>query len=66
MRLVRGPTLRDALPRRAAGAERVLRILTPVADALDTAHEESLIHRDVKPHNILIARATMPSSPTSA
>ncbi len=35
--------------------ERVLRLLEQVGDALDSAHERGLIHRDVKPGNILIA-----------
>jgi serine/threonine protein kinase len=32
-----------------------LAILTPIADALETAHKQNLIHRDVKPQNILFA-----------
>ncbi len=34
--------------------DRTLRVLTPIADALDTAHEAGLIHRDIKPQNILV------------
>jgi serine/threonine-protein kinase len=35
--------------------EKVVRIVTAVADALDYAHQRGLLHRDVKPANILMA-----------
>src|SRR5215217_3480678 len=54
MRLVRGPNLKDMIVSRELDAGRTLRILKPVADALDTAHEAGLTHRDVKPQNILV------------
>jgi Protein kinase domain len=54
MRLVRGPNLKDMILARELDAGRSLRILTPVADALDAAHETGLIHRDIKPQNILV------------
>ncbi|MEA2409903.1 MAG: serine/threonine kinase PknH [Thermoleophilaceae bacterium] len=55
MRLVRGPNLKDMILSRELDAGRSLRILTPVADALDAAHAEGLIHRDIKPQNILVS-----------
>jgi len=55
MRLVRGPTLKDLIISRQLDAGRALRILTPVAEALDTAHGAGLIHRDIKPQNILVS-----------
>ena len=55
MRLVRGPTLKDLIVSRQLDAGRTLRILTPVAEALDTAHGAGLIHRDIKPQNILVS-----------
>ena len=54
MRLVRGPTLKDMILARELDAGRSLRLLEQVADALDAAHEVGLIHRDVKPQNILV------------
>jgi serine/threonine protein kinase len=55
MRLVRGPTLKDMIVSRELDAGRALRVLRPVAGALDAAHEAGLTHRDVKPQNILVA-----------
>lgn len=56
MQLVQGRSLREVLDdRRQLGIDEVLRIATSVASALDAAHLAGLVHRDVKPGNILIA-----------
>ena len=38
--------------------DEVVRIVTGVADALDYAHDHQMLHRDVKPANIMIARSS--------
>jgi hypothetical protein len=54
MRLIRGPSLKDELGVGPLDPARALVLLAPLADALDSAHEAGLIHRDVKPQNVLI------------
>jgi hypothetical protein len=54
MRMVEGPTLKDLIQARQLDDRRALRLLTQVAEALDAAHARGLIHRDVKPHNVLV------------
>ncbi|MDQ1445448.1 MAG: eukaryotic-like serine/threonine-protein kinase [Acidimicrobiaceae bacterium] len=56
MELVKGRTLRQALEVDAAlSSSTAARIAIDVADALDCAHRNGLVHRDVKPANILLA-----------
>ncbi|MFD8307661.1 serine/threonine-protein kinase [Streptomyces sp. NPDC059690] len=59
MRYVDGSDLRHLLDRRGPLApSTTLRIAAQVGSALDAAHEHGLVHRDVKPGNILVARGT--------
>ncbi len=54
MPFMRGGTLAARIKAGGLGAVEALTILRPVADALDTAHAANVVHRDVKPQNILL------------
>ncbi len=57
MRFVQGGDVRSLLRREGPlPPERVASIVSPVASALDAAHAVGLVHRDVKPANILLDR----------
>ncbi|HKP90931.1 MAG TPA: serine/threonine-protein kinase [Thermoleophilaceae bacterium] len=56
MEYVEGGTLRDEIAAGPLPHERVLPILRGVADALDHAHGLGVLHRDVKPANVLLRK----------
>jgi serine/threonine-protein kinase len=53
MPLMTGGSLADRLQRGAMSVSEVARFLVPIAQALDFAHDQGVLHRDVKPNNIL-------------
>src|SRR3954463_10277834 len=54
MEYVPGHTLRDEIARGPIDPVRAIEILCAVASALDHAHQHGVVHRDVKPANVLI------------
>jgi serine/threonine protein kinase/Tol biopolymer transport system component len=54
LRFIDGKTLKAVLQQQKLGTTQILRIIRPVADALSYAHSRGVLHRDVKPSNILI------------
>ncbi|ADD40961.1 protein kinase domain-containing protein [Stackebrandtia nassauensis] len=56
MELVEGRTLADLLQERVRlPVQRTMRIIAEAADGLEAAHRAGIIHRDVKPGNIIVA-----------
>jgi serine/threonine protein kinase len=54
MEFVDGVNLRQLIQSRRLSPDEALGIITPVCDALQAAHERGIVHRDVKPENLLI------------
>lgn len=54
MGLVEGETLAARIARGKMPAKEAIPLFGRIADALDAAHEKSVIHRDLKPANIMI------------
>ena len=52
--LVEGQTLRDFMPRARTQMKEALNVIAQTADALSAAHAAGIVHRDVKPENIML------------
>ena len=59
MPFVPGGTLKQKMGR-ALSYQQAAALLAPIARALQYAHEQNIIHRDVKPANILISQSGAP------
>jgi eukaryotic-like serine/threonine-protein kinase len=57
MEYLEGETLAQRLERGPLSLDEVLRYGAQVADALDKAHQQGVIHRDLKPGNIILTKS---------
>jgi len=56
MELLEGETLQHHIDQKPLPLDRLLDFAIQIADALDAAHTRGVIHRDIKPGNIMVSR----------
>src|ERR1700704_3580972 len=56
LELLEGRTLKDEIGATPLPLERLLDLAIQIADALDAAHAQGIVHRDVKPANIFVTK----------
>ena len=54
MKYIEGHTLKAVNERAALPLDEIVRIMPPIAGALDYAHAHGVLHRDIKPSNIIL------------
>ena len=57
MELLEGETLAERIARGPIPNEQLLRIGVEIADALEKAHRRGMVHRDLKPGNVMLTRS---------
>ncbi|MBZ0307219.1 MAG: protein kinase [Anaerolineae bacterium] len=60
MKFIEGDTLKHRIRRQKLTLEETLKYMTAVAEALTYAHERDILHRDVKPSNVMIDNTNFP------
>ena len=63
MELIEGETLEEKLKGGPLPVEDALRIGLQISEALEAAHEKSVVHRDLKPANVMMTRDGVVSEP---
>jgi serine/threonine protein kinase len=57
MECIEGESLAQRIAKGALPTEQVLKVGTEIADALDKAHRSGVVHRDLKPGNIMVTKS---------
>jgi len=57
MEFLQGESLADRLRKGPLASEEVLRIAIEIADALEKAHRAGVVHRDLKPGNVMLTKS---------
>ena len=55
MELVKGQTLTRSIPHRGMALAEFLRVARSICEAVSAAHDLGVIHRDLKPHNVMLS-----------